>query len=134
MGRIAQVLAGSAPSAQARMAQIAPLRIAMRAQDNVRTPLLVAGDLNSPPRGLFFGAISRGLDDAWQCGGRGIGSTFPAQFPLLPIDHVLARNLTIARAFVPDVRASDHRPLVVDFRFQGGRSQLKLERAHALNL
>ncbi len=114
IGRLLQVASHARPSAQARMEQIAPLQKAIRADDSL-TPLLVAGDFNSPPRGLFYGAISRDLADAWQSAGRGTGNTFPARLPLLPIDHVLTRGIQVKRAFVSDARASDHRPLVVDW-------------------
>lgn len=103
-------------AARTRLAQIAPLQHAIGAGD-ARVPLLVAGDFNSPPRGLFYGAISQGLVDAWSSGGRGDGSTFPALFPLLPIDHVLTRGLQTKVAFVARGRASDHRALIVDLGF-----------------
>ncbi len=112
--RITHVAANAKPSAQARLGQIAPIQKAIAAGSR-QTPLLVVGDFNSPPRGLFFNAISRNLSDTWQSGGRGTGSTFPSNFPLLPIDHVLARGVSIERAFVPAVHASDHRPMIVDW-------------------
>lgn len=95
------------------MVQIAPLRRAIEA-GAASVPLVVAGDFNSPPRGLFYGQISGGLMDAWDAGGRGTGNTFPSRFPLLPIDHVLTRGARVKNAWVPDVRTSDHRPVVVD--------------------
>lgn len=113
IGRIAQIMADARPSAQARMQQIAPLHHAIARGET--GALIMAGDFNSPPRGRFYGAISRGLEDVWERGGRGTGDTFPARFPLLPIDHILVRGLIVDRAFVPDVRASDHRPLIADF-------------------
>lgn len=113
-GRIAQLETDIGPSARARLEQIAPLRRAVAASD-ARVPLIVAGDFNSPPRGWFYRAIAAGLDDAWQRAGRGTGHTFPAAFPLLPIDHALTRGLYLQNAFVPDARASGHRPLVIDF-------------------
>lgn len=119
IGRVLLIVADAKPAAQARMAQIAPLQKAIARDPKI--PLLLAGDFNSPPRGGFYGAISRGLDDAWTRGGTGAGSTFPARFPLLPIDHVLSRGVLMRRAWVPKVRASDHRPLVVDFRLNSTR-------------
>ncbi|PQV64833.1 vancomycin resistance protein VanJ [Abditibacterium utsteinense] len=113
IGRIEHIVINSQPSAQARLDQIRPIQNAIAA-GNRQIPLIIAGDFNSPPRGLFYRAISGGLVDAWNQGGRGAGSTFPSRFPLLPIDHVLARGVPIGRAFVPNVRASDHRPIVVD--------------------
>lgn len=115
-GRFVRILTETQPKAQARLDQIAPIRAAIAAGSS-RVPLLVAGDFNSPPRGLFYSSISRGLSDAWRAGGRGTGDSFPARFPLLPIDHVLARGVTVKRAWIADVRASDHRPIVVDWRF-----------------
>lgn len=114
MVKLFRVVREARPAAQTRIEQIAPLRRAIENGDS-KTPLLVAGDFNSPPRGRFYRAISRDLTDAWQRAGQGTGHTFPARFPVLPIDHVLTRGLSVERAHVPDVSASDHRPMVVDF-------------------
>ncbi len=116
LDRAWQIVREAQPKAQTRMEQIRPIQAASTLGSSM-VPTLMAGDFNSPPRGLFYGAISRGCDDAWQNGGRGTGHTFPSNFPVLPIDHVLTQNVSIRRAFVPDVRASDHRPLLVDFSF-----------------
>lgn len=113
--RILQIARDARPAAQARLEQTAPIRAAIARRKS--GALLVAGDFNTPPRGLFYRRLSRGLQDAWPSGGRGFGGTYPSRLPLLPIDHVLTRGLGVQQAWVPDVRASDHRPLIVDFRF-----------------
>ncbi len=116
-GRALQIFLGAQPSAQTRLDQISPVRRAIGNGDS-KLPLLVVGDFNSPPRGLFYRAISRGMKDAWISGGTGTGATFPAKWPLLPIDHALSRGLLIERAHVLNTRASDHRPLVIEFRHE----------------
>jgi endonuclease/exonuclease/phosphatase family metal-dependent hydrolase len=55
------------------------------------------------------------LVDGWAAVGRGPGHTFPARRPLARIDHVLvSAQLRPVAADVPDTRASDHRPVVVE--------------------
>jgi vancomycin resistance protein VanJ len=120
-GRWIRVIREAKPAAQTRMQQIAPIQKASYRDSSLpANATVMAGDFNSPPRGLFYGAISRGFSDAWRSGGRGTGHTFPARFPVLPIDHVLTSGITVRRAGVPNVRASDHRPMVVDFSLNRG--------------
>ncbi|WP_051935499.1 endonuclease/exonuclease/phosphatase family protein [Deinococcus sp. YIM 77859] len=78
-------------------------------------PLLLGGDLNTPPRGLLYRQLQRAFGpDAFDRAGRGPGWTFPSL--LLRIDHVMARNLSPTRAQVLPPAGSDHRPLLVEYR------------------
>ncbi|MBB5234924.1 endonuclease/exonuclease/phosphatase family protein [Deinococcus budaensis] len=78
-------------------------------------PLLLGGDLNTPPRGQVFRQLRRAFGPgAHDLAGRGPGWTFS---PLrLRIDHLLARGLTPTRAQVLPDAGSDHRPLLAGFR------------------
>jgi vancomycin resistance protein VanJ len=101
-------------SRTARMGQVRVLeRIA--AQEKGNALLLLAGDLNTPPRGLVYRQL---LDtfgpDAHDQAGHGPGWTFPSL--KLRIDHALSRDLSATRAAVLNVPGSDHRPLLVEYR------------------
>ncbi len=78
-------------------------------------PLLLMGDFNEWVR---FGPVSRGLGDTLACDGH-VGS-FPARWPLLPLDRICARSLALvggpARHASPTARvASDHLPVKAVF-------------------
>lgn len=78
-------------------------------------PLLLGGDLNTPPRGMVYRQLRRAFGpDAHALAGRGPGWTFPGL--LLRIDHVMARGLTPTRARVLPPAGSDHRPLLAEYR------------------
>ena len=80
-----------------------------------RGPLLVGGDLNTPPRGRLYRRLKGCAGpDAHEAAGRGPGWTFPRLF--LRIDHLLARNMTPLRAEVLAPAGSDHRPLLATVR------------------
>ena len=82
-------------------------------------PVLVAGDFNSTPHQWAYRHLARGLQAA------GGGATFPAQWPLVQIDHVLAGpEWHVDSATVPGIEAadvvSDHRPVVARVRWRDG--------------
>jgi endonuclease/exonuclease/phosphatase family metal-dependent hydrolase len=45
------------------------------------------------------------------------GPTFPAEAPRIGIDWIATRGLGAGTAEVPDLRTSDHRPVVASYRF-----------------
>lgn len=76
-------------------------------------PLLVGGDLNTPPRGRLYRQMEACVGaGAHAQAGRGPGWTFPGLF--LRIDHLFARGLRPVKAQVLPPAGSDHRPLQVD--------------------
>lgn len=92
----------------------------LKALEEVRGPLVVAGDFNEePPGGAYAMMLKAGFADAWTQETTA-GLTFPADKPSKRIDYVFHRNLggaAHAAASVPDTLASDHRPLVVTLKF-----------------
>lgn len=83
--------------------------------DRGRRPLLLMGDFNEWVR---FGPVSRSLGGALRCDRQ--GASFPARWPLLPLDRICARSLTLAQAPAPHVSetarvASDHLPVKAVF-------------------
>lgn len=92
-----------------------------------RNPLLLAGDLNAVPQSRVYRRFASKLRDA-QAGRPGrAAATFPSRLPLLRLDHVFAsKEIEILRVDIvrtPLAReASDHLPLLVEFRVAGQRA------------
>jgi len=76
--------------------------------------LVACGDFNTPARGQVYAELGQNLRNAFDGAGTGFGYTFPSNVPLVRIDHLWLRDVRAVSAFVPDSRASDHRPLVTD--------------------
>ena len=83
--------------------------------DQEPLPFLVCGDFNSTPANWVYGHIAHGLQDSFRARGEGWGMTFPARWPLVRIDYVLASpHWRVHRAFVYDGLSSDHRPVIAE--------------------
>lgn len=98
-------------------------RLIRRMIERETHPVLVAGDFNSTRHQWAYQHIAQGLQNALTQRGRGWNGTFPAQYPLVQIDHVLAGPAwTVETARVPALgeheAASDHRPVVVQLRWR----------------
>jgi endonuclease/exonuclease/phosphatase family metal-dependent hydrolase len=80
-------------------------------------PVLLFGDLNAGPAAPELQALRERLNDAWP-DTLGAGFTYPAMNPVRRIDYVLtSRHFRVLSAQVPDTKASDHRPVIVDLQF-----------------
>ena len=92
----------------------------LKALEDVRGPLIVAGDFNEePPGGAYGMMLKAGFADAW-AREAAAGLTYPADKPTKRIDYVFHRGLgdgVQASATVPDTLASDHRPVIVGLWF-----------------
>ena len=78
----------------------------------IRGPLIVSGDLNSPPGTYPPALLSRHLTDCYQAKGEGIGATYSDKHPVLRIDYIfVSRHFQIVRSRLMDRHASDHLPL-----------------------
>jgi len=95
----------------ARMAQATVLRTALQ---SVPPPFVAGGDFNAQPQTRVCRLLTDRFRDAFDEAGRGFGYTLTATFPASRIDHLLLGGVHARRAFVPNVLASDHRPLVAD--------------------
>lgn len=77
-------------------------------------PLVMAGDLNAPPRGgVWYQLRSLGLRDAFLQAGRGFGFTHHALFGHSRIDYVWLRGARATEARPLRDLLSDHRALLV---------------------
>ncbi len=87
---------------------------------NVREPMIVAGDLNSPPPSLATRTLTDlGLVDAFSAAGRGYGYTFGHTLlygqSFLRLDRILvSRHFTVTSSVVGGTKGSDHRPVIAD--------------------
>lgn len=80
-------------------------------------PLLLGGDLNTPPRGQVYHELQRVFGtDAFARSGRGPGWTYPEL--RVRIDHQMTRALhsSRARVLIDEKWTSDHRPLLVEYK------------------
>lgn len=98
-------------------------RLIRRAIEREERPVLVVGDFNSTPHQWAYQHIARGLQSAAGRRIRGWAGTFPAERPLVRIDHVLVGPAwQIVGAQVPSPQGeralSDHRPVVARLRWR----------------
>ncbi|MEJ5297167.1 MAG: endonuclease/exonuclease/phosphatase family protein [Armatimonadota bacterium] len=85
-----------------------------------RDPFIVAGDFNTPPRGVLYRRFRGwGLTDSFRAAGFGFGATYRSDLPVLRIDHIFTGpGVQVLRTWVPPTRSSDHRPVVADLTFE----------------
>ena len=78
-------------------------------------PVVVCGDFNTPPNTMIYRTFASNLTDSFQHTGKGMGLSYPRQFPLTRIDHIfVGSGAAPLRCFQPEIKASDHRPLCAD--------------------
>lgn len=92
-----------------RPRMLASLTEAVRDDDSER--LVVAGDFNGGATDPEMLPLTRMLDE-----GGGFGATWPAQLPVVRIDHVFARGLGATSTEVLPANGSDHRGVLVGLR------------------
>ena len=87
-------------------------------------PLVVAGDFNDWRKRGHARLERCGLREAFHVASGRLAATFPARWPLLPLDRIYLRN---ARAIEPTVlnahpwsHLSDHAPLLAGIRLESG--------------
>lgn len=85
-------------------------------------PIVVCGDLNSPPLSWVYRRLSAHLRDAQRACPQGRRATWPSRFPFLRIDHLfVSREVKVQSCGVPKDAltrgASDHLPLIADLQF-----------------
>jgi endonuclease/exonuclease/phosphatase family metal-dependent hydrolase len=84
-------------------------------------PIILCGDFNTTPESRVCVRLSKRLDDTWARVGQGDGFTIPAQQPTKRIDYIWIakdKSLVPLRVWVPQSDASDHLPVVGEFRFR----------------
>ena len=82
---------------------------------DVGTGRILMGDFNTPRDSTWFAAYQGLYNNAFDQSGTGWRKTWPAVLPVLDIDHIwTAGNLQSVCTRVPDIRLSDHRPVIAD--------------------
>ncbi len=78
-------------------------------------PIILAGDLNSPPRAPLVSLLKGRLRDTFHEGGSGFGFTFPTRLPLWRIDYIFVAGSQV-RVMEHQVLewGSDHRAVMAD--------------------
>jgi len=90
------------------------------ARQQAGTPVILCGDFNDTPGGQVHQRLKEAFGDTWEQVGEGDGWTFPASKPRKRIDYIWishASGIEPTVAEVPASEASDHLPLVAEFRF-----------------
>ncbi len=76
-------------------------------------PVIVCGDLNDVPQSFVYHQVGKGLQDAFQVAGRGLGVTYAGPVPGLRIDVILASpTIKVASCRIGRREFSDHLPVV----------------------
>jgi len=92
---------------------LSSLAATLRADTSQRVVAL--GDFNAASTDRAFrqllGTVDEPRTSQW-----GLGFTWPAQFPVARVDHVLERGLEVASSLVLPANGSDHRPIEVGLR------------------
>ncbi|MCC7494548.1 MAG: endonuclease/exonuclease/phosphatase family protein [Fimbriimonadaceae bacterium] len=85
----------------------------------VRGPLLIAGDFNTPPRGRLYGQFAARYTDAFAAVGGGTGYTYHRRLPLLRIDYLWSSpELRPLSCRVLPTPGSDHRPVLAEYAWR----------------
>lgn len=78
--------------------------------------VVVMGDFNGTANDRSLAPLTAGLRSAQGASGQGFGFTWPAEFPMARIDHILVRGVVPTKAWVLPATGSDHRPAVAELR------------------
>lgn len=82
-------------------------------------PVIIIGDFNDTAYTWTFNRLQGDRVDAFNVAGAGSGHTYRSDKPFVRIDFALVdKAWDVVSAEVPDVRFSDHRPLVVRIRWR----------------
>lgn len=85
------------------------------------SPIILCGDFNTQPSGRVYTRLKEQFDDTWLLAGKGDGYSIPAEAPSRRIDYIwFNRNKALIplKSWVPESLASDHRPVVTEFRLE----------------
>jgi len=84
-------------------------------------PTILCGDFNDIPGSRVHRAMKEQFQDCWELAGEGDGFTYSSDKPRKRIDYIFTSQdapLVPLKAWVPQSDASDHLPLVTEFRLR----------------
>jgi endonuclease/exonuclease/phosphatase family metal-dependent hydrolase len=82
-------------------------------------PMILCGDFNDTPESRTCQKIAQQFTDTWKAAGAGDGFSIPAEKPRKRIDYIWTSKepaLEALKVWVPESEASDHRPVVAEFK------------------
>lgn len=83
--------------------------------------VLIGGDFNDIPASQMYQKLTEIFTDTWVISGKGNGETIPANNPSKRIDYILySGDIKSTSTWIPGTEASDHLPVVSDFRWMDG--------------
>ena len=90
------------------------------AADHSVMPIIICGDFNSRPDSPTHKAMAEFLTDAWPLVSTDPGLSFRSDKPDRRIDYewISTNSITPLKAWVPNTEASDHRPVVIEYKFK----------------
>ncbi|MDX3323573.1 MULTISPECIES: endonuclease/exonuclease/phosphatase family protein [Streptomyces] len=77
---------------------------------------LLVGDLNGSTDDSALARLTSGMRSAQKSAGKGFGFSWPASFPVVRIDHILARGIDPVSSRTLPATGSDHLPVAATFR------------------
>lgn len=81
-------------------------------------PLIVAGDLNTPPDSVHFAPLRAALRNGFETVGDGYAPTWPSLAPVIALDQFWVNEKIDARRLEGGWTVhSDHRPVILEFGF-----------------
>ncbi len=84
-------------------------------------PVILCGDFNDHPGSQVHRAMKEKFTDTWEIVGKGDGLTYASNKPAKRIDYIWispGEAIVPLKAWVPQTQASDHFPLVGEFRLK----------------
>lgn len=95
-------------------------RVIRAAIEQETRPVIVMGDFNSTVHHWEYQHIAEGLQDVLQVAGHGWRATYPARFPLVGIDHILASPewTVVSGRAKRSYRYTDHRAVHARLRLK----------------
>lgn len=76
-------------------------------------PVILGADLNDPPQSFTYHQLCEVLTDSFRKKGRGLGTTFGGQIPMLRIDFIMTSDrFEVLKHQVDRIPFSDHYPVI----------------------
>lgn len=102
-------------SARIRSRQV---EAALKIVEGIDGPVVIAGDFNTPPRGMVYRRMAGSFTDCFSRAGWGCGFTFRSDLPVMRIDYIWAGDgLAPVHSQTLALKHSDHRPVIADICF-----------------
>lgn len=82
-------------------------------------PVVLAGDANDTPISYSYHTFSKGMEDTFDKGGIGTGSTYAGSLPSFRIDYIMhsKKMETLSHKVIKNEKLSDHYPVVAEIGY-----------------